>query len=68
MKKYLTKTIWAVVIWADSNMGWGSKDLYLVDSRKLANKIAGEIHPMDGARVRKRILLTGERKYYGENI
>ncbi len=62
MKKYLTKTIWVVTIWADSNMGWGSKDLYLVNSKKLADKIASEIPPMDGARVRKQVLIMGEKK------
>lgn len=62
MKKYLTRTIWAVVIWADVDRGWGSHDLYLVNDKKLADKIAGEIHPMDGARVRKRVLITKEKE------
>jgi hypothetical protein len=62
MEKYLIKTIWAVVIWADPNMGWGSQDLYLVNSKKLADKIADGIEPMDGARVEKRVLITGERE------
>lgn len=59
--KFKIKSIWAVVIWADPNKGWGSEDLYLVENRDLAEKIAKKISPMDGARVRRRTLIVGEK-------
>ena len=61
MKGYKTKAIWAVVIWADPNKGWGSEDLYLVETRKLAEKIVSEIDPMNGPRVERRTLIVGKK-------
>lgn len=62
MKGYITKIIWVVTVFTDPNKGWGSQDLYLVDNKKLADKIASKMHRMDGARVEKRTLIVGEKR------